>query len=176
MNIRGSHLLVAIILFASQPIYAFAADTCEVTIETIVPAPSAEVGPAEREGLSPLVRMDLAKRGGPSASEDGWHLASRETLEFPEPGNVRFIPINERGVSAIELRHLAGKAPDWVVLGNDGVPVGSPSSPCPTSYYNGIVFRFKDRLVGITVHPLGPIREPNDQSAESAKAERLPKD
>jgi hypothetical protein len=148
-----------------------AEDTCEMTMEIIVPVLE---GPYHAEisrlsELSPLAQRALAK---PQVS---WEASGRfllvngaggETVPFPPVGQVRDVDLHSPNSMGIELRHLAGQGPDWVMLGVDGKPTGSPPVQCPTKYYEGFTLPLEDRLVVVRIHPLGPIEEPPEPASK----------
>ena len=137
-----------------------AADGGEVTIERIQAVPPGSTSFTHAVDFSPSARFWLSSgsrsvKGAP----EHWRLVRRETLQFPPEGNSRVIALPEAGlgVSAIELRHLPGRRPDWFVL-YQGIPVGNAvPHECPPRYYSGFANVSKDEALIVTVHPPGPI-------------------
>jgi hypothetical protein len=147
-----------------------AADSCEATIEIIVPVPDAQHFATSRVNeLSPLAQRALAKQESPWEASGLFHLAggSGQTVPFPPVGQVRDIDLHSPYSTGIELRHLAGQRPDFVMLGVDGKPTSSPPVQCPTKYYEGFTLPQEDRLTVVRIHPPGPIEEPPASEARN---------
>jgi len=139
---------------------AMGADTCEVTIEKISATPrgSLEVTPISQ--LSPTARLDLIGMNIPWAVAGRMHLESKQTVPFPPPGEVRFISLPLSYTTAIELRHLNGQRPDWVMLNRRGGSQGGGPIHCPQRYYTGFAQPLsKNAYLVVTVHPPGPIEQ-----------------
>jgi hypothetical protein len=153
-------LMAAVVLsLSAPPIAAFGADTCEVTLETIVPASEDGSDLTPWTQLSAPARHDLVQTKTPWAMSGQVRLASKQTIPFPPPGEVRIFSVPWSWVTAIELRHLAGQRPDWLMLDRRGALVGGPPMQCPPTGFEGLAEAVsKDRFLELTVHPPGPIQ------------------
>jgi hypothetical protein len=146
-------------LFLPAPQQSYAADTCVVTLETIAPASPDGSDLTAWTELSPAARHDLIQSKIPWALSGQTRLETKQTIAFPSLGKVRVIALPWSWVPAIELRHLAGRRPDWKMLNRNGGLVFGEMR-CPESDSNGLSGGLsQDKYLEVTVHPPGPIED-----------------
>jgi len=132
--------------------------TCEMTLETIVPARANGSDRVQWDQLSAPAQHDLVQAKIPWAMSGQVLLESRQTIPFPTVGEVRIVSLPWSWPPAVELRNREGQLPDWLTLNRSGLPVGGPPMQCGPIGFGSLAGSVsKDRFLEITIYPSGSI-------------------
>jgi hypothetical protein len=168
-------IATALFLVSTFSPLGHAAETCEATIEIVVPATTSTGSDASKNGeISPSARYMLEALKAPWHLSEQWRLESTRTVSFPPPGEVRFVSLPSTYIDAVELRNLAGRRPDFLSL-THGRLQGAPT-PCPLRYFQAFLdgpLAGRKGFQVVSIHPSGPIEARPERSDASTGSHGL---